>query len=272
MLSNGILQGKRGLIFGALNEHSLAWAVAKQCAAEGASLVLTNTPIALRMGELNTLAKTINAPVIAADATSIDDLNRLLKEAQELLGGKIDFALHAVAMSQNLRRGKRYENLSYNYLLQTLDISAISFHKFLQTAYQMDALSEGASVVALSYIASQRAFWGYNDMADAKALLESIARNFGLIYGKEKKVRINVVSQSPTQTTAGGSISYFTNMFEIAEHTSPLGNATADDCARMCAMLFSDYTRKITMQTLYHDGGFSATGIQVNSEIPWKQM
>lgn len=270
MLGHGLLQGKRGIIFGALNEHSLAWSVAEQCAAEGAQLVLTNTAIALRMGGLQNLADSIGAPVIAADATSLEDLENLFTEAQERMGGKIDFVLHAVAMSQNLRRGRTYDNLSYNYLQQTLDISAVSFHKLLQTAHKLDALNEYASVVALSYIAAQRAFQGYNDMADAKALLESISRNFGLIYGKEKKVRINIVSQSPTMTTAGGSINYFERFYQIAEHTSPLGNASADDCAGMCVMLFSDYARKITMQTIYHDGGFSSTGIQVNSDIPWK--
>lgn len=271
MLNHQLLRGKRGLIFGALNENSLGWAVAKQCAAEGAQIVLTNTPIALRLGELRHLADTIGAPVIAADATSVDDLKKLLTESQQLLGGKLDFVLHAVAMSQNLRRGKSYEDLSYNYLQQTLDISAVSFHKLLQTAYQLDALNEYASVVALSYIAAQRAFQEYNDMADAKALLESIARNFGLIYGRTKKVRVNVVSQSPTLTTAGGSINFFQRFYSIADHTSPLGNASAADCANMCVMLFSDYTRKVTMQTLYHDGGFSLTGIQIDSDDKWQQ-
>lgn len=264
MLTHGLLEGKRGIIFGALNEKSLAWAVAEQCAAEGGKLVLTNTPHALRLGSLQQLSIEINAPVISADATSMDDLRHLFVESEEILGGKIDFILHAVAMSQNMRRGKSYEEANYSYMQQTLDISALSLHKILQTAYRLDALNEYASVVALSFLASQRAFLGYNDMADAKALLESIARNYGMIYGKKRHVRINTVSQSPTLTKAGTAIGNgVERFFDISDRTSPLGNATAQDCARFCVMLFSDYTRKVTMQNLYHDGGFSTTGVQL---------
>ncbi|HCS87425.1 MAG TPA: enoyl-ACP reductase [Bacteroidales bacterium] len=262
-MSHQLLAGKRGLIFGALNEQSIAWAVARKCNEEGAKIALTNTPVALRLGTLQTLAASIEAPVIAADATSIADLEALFTKTQEVLGGKIDFVLHAVAMSVNMRKGRPYEDLDYNWLNQTLDISAISFHKMLQTAYKSDALSEYGSVVALSYIAAQRTFPGYNDMADAKALLESIARNFGAIYGQKRHVRINTLSQSPTKTTAGSSIKGFQDGFDIAEKTAPLGNATADDCANMCVMLFSDYTRKVTMQNIFHDGGFSSMGIQL---------
>lgn len=258
-----LLAGKRGLIFGALNEQSIAWAVARKCKEEGAEIVLTNTPVALRLGTLQKLAASIDAPVIAADATNLADLETLFAKTQEVLGGKIDFVLHAVAMSVNMRKGRPYEDLDYNWLNQTLDISAISFHKMLQTAYKSDALSEYGSVVALSYIAAQRTFPGYNDMADAKALLESIARNFGAIYGQKRHVRINTLSQSPTRTTAGSSIKGFQDGFDIAENTAPLGNATADDCANMCVMLFSDYTRKVTMQNIFHDGGFSSMGTQL---------
>ena len=259
-MSHNLLAGKRGIIFGALNQQSIAWAVAKRCIEEGATLVLTNTPVALRFGQLNQLAATVNAPVIPADATNITDLENLFTRSQELLGGKIDFVLHAVAMSANMRKGIAYEDLNYDYLNQTLNISAVSFHKMLQVAHRLDALADYASVVALSYIAAQRAFPGYNDMADAKALLESIARNFGLVYGREKHVRINTLSQSPTHTTAGSGIQGFDDGFTLADRLSPLGNATADDCAAFCVMLFSDYTRKLTMQNIYHDGGFSTTG------------
>lgn len=259
-MTHNILQGKRGIVFGALNEQSIAWAVAKQCAEEGAKIVLTNTPVALRFGQTNELAEQTGSIVIPADATSEADLENLFIKAQEELGGKIDFVLHSVAMSQNMRKGKSYEELDYNFYHQTIDISAISFHKMLQVAYRLDAIAEYGSVVALSYIAAQRAFDGYNDMADAKALLESIARSFGLIYGRKKHVRINTLSQSPTKTTAGSSISGFTDFFTIADQRSPLGNASAYNCAKMCVMLFSDYTQSLTMQNIYHDGGYSTTG------------
>lgn len=262
-MQHQLLAGKRGIIFGALNEQSIAWAVAKRCHEEGADLVLTNTPVALRLGTLQQLAATIDATVIPADATNLSDLEQLFIQAQEVLGGKIDFVLHAVAMSLNMRRKRTYDNLDYNWFNQTLDISAVSFHKMLQTAYRMDAIAEYGSVVALSYIAAQRHVMGYNDMADAKALLESITRNFGAEYGRKRNVRINTISQSPTLTTAGSGIESFRYGYEIANKTSPLGNATADDCANMCAVLFSDYTRKVTMQNIYHDGGFSAMGMQL---------
>lgn len=262
-MQHQLLAGKRGIIFGALNEQSIAWAVAKRCHEEGADLVLTNTPVALRLGTLQQLAAPIDATVIPADATNLSDLEQLFTQAQEVLGGKIDFVLHAVAMSLNIRRKRTYDNLDYNWFNQTLDISAVSFHKMLQTAYRMDAIAEYGSVVALSYIAAQRHVMGYNDMADAKALLESITRNFGAEYGRKRHVRINTISQSPTLTTAGSGIESFRYGFEIADKTSPLGNATAEDCANMCAVLFSDYTRKVTMQNIYHDGGFSAMGMQL---------
>ncbi|MBR2400112.1 MAG: SDR family oxidoreductase [Alistipes sp.] len=257
-MANNLLKGKKGLIFGALNENSIAWKTAERAVAEGAEIVLTNTPISLRMGTINELAKKCNTIVIPADATSVEDLEQLIDKTMEHFGGKFDFILHSVGMSPNVRKGITYDNLNYEYLSKTLDISAISFHKVIKVAYQKDALNEWGSIVALSYLAAQRTLYGYNDMADAKALLESIARSFGCIYGRERNVRINAVSQSPTPTTAGGGISGFSNLLEYGETLSPLGNASAEDCADYILTLFSDFTRKVTMQNLYHDGGFSS--------------
>lgn len=256
-----LLKGKKGIIFGALDEKSLAWRTALRCFDEGASLVLTNAPVALRMGEINKLAAAVNAPVIGADVTSLDDLKKLISGAMEHFGGKIDFILHSVGMSLNVRKGRHYTSLDYGFNQKTLDISAVSFHRVLQTAYEMDAMNEWGSVVALTYIAAQRVFPDYNEMADAKALLESIARSFGYYYGIRKKVRINTVSQSPTKTTAGSGVKGFDGFMSYAEKMSPLGNATADDCAGFLAAMFSDLTKMVTMQNLFHDGGFSFTGV-----------
>ena len=264
-MAYNLLKGKRGIIFGALNDMSIAWKVAERCAEEGASVVLSNTEMALRMGELDVLAKKIGAPVIAADATNYDDLENVFVKSQELLGGKIDFVLHSIGMSPNVRKRRTYDDLDYNWLNKTLDISAISFHKMLQAAKKVDAMAEYGSVVALTYVASHRTFFGYNDMADAKSLLESIARSFGYIYGREKNVRINTISQSPTATTAGKGIKDIDNMMDFADKMSPLGNASADDCADYCVTLFSDLTRKVTMQTLFHDGGFSNMGMSLRA-------
>jgi enoyl-[acyl-carrier protein] reductase I len=258
---NHILAGKNGLIFGALDEKSIAWQVALQSYAEGAHIVLSNAPVALRLGTVHKLAEQCNAPLIAADATSTEDLRNLYVKTLEHFGGKIDFILHAIGMSPNIRKGKSYTSLDYSYYQQTIDISAMSLHKILQTASSEDALNEYASIVALSYIAAQKTFPNYGDMADAKAMLESIARNFGYYLGKEKKIRINTVSQSPTKTTAGTGIKGFDNFYDYADTMSPLGNASAEDCAKFCVALFSDYSRMVTMQNLYHDGGFSTTGM-----------
>ena len=257
-MANNLLKGKKGLIFGALNENSIAWKTAERAVAEGAEIVLTNTPISLRMGKINELAEKCGTIVIPADATSVEDLEQLFDKTMEHFGGKFDFILHSVGMSPNVRKGITYDNLNYEYLNKTLDISAISFHKVIKMAYQKDALNEWGSIVALSYLAAQRTLYGYNDMADAKALLESIARSFGCIYGREKHVRINTVSQSPTPTTAGGGIMGFEKLLEYGETLSPLGNASAEECADYILTLFSDFTRKVTMQNLYHDGGFSS--------------
>lgn len=262
-MSYNLLKGKRGIIFGALNDASIAWKVAERAVEEGAQIVLTNTAVACRMGTIDELAKNTGATVIAADATSVADLTNLFEQAQEALGGKIDFVLHSCAMSVNMRKKRTYDDLDYDFLDKTLDISAISFHKMLQVAKKLDALSEGASVLALTYVASHRTFFGYNDMADAKSLLESIARSFGYIYGREKGVRINTISQSPTFTTAGSGIKGFDGLYDFSDRMSPLGNASADECADYCVVMFSDLTRKVTMQTLFHDGGFSNMGMSL---------
>ena len=262
-MSHNLLKGKRGIIFGALNSESIAWKVAEKAVEEGAIITLSNTPMALRMGELNELSEKLNAPIIPADATSVEDLQKVFEESVEKLGGKIDFVLHSIGMSPNVRKHRTYDDLDYGYLQKTLDISAISFHKMLQVAKKQDAIAEGGSVVALTYVASQRTFFGYNDMADAKSMLESIARSFGYIYGREKNVRINTISQSPTPTTAGKGIKDIDNMMDFADKMSPLGNATAEECANYCVVLFSDFTRKLTMQNLFHDGGFSSMGLRL---------
>ncbi len=264
-MSYNLLKGKRGIIFGALNDLSIAWKVAERAAEEGAQIALTNTPIAIRMGEVRALAERLQAPMIPADATSVADLETVFTESTQALGGKIDFVLHSIGMSPNVRKKRTYDNLDYDLLSKTLDISAVSFHKMLQVAKKQDAIAEGGSIVALTYVASQRTFFGYNDMADAKSLLESIARSFGYIYGREKGVRINTISQSPTLTTAGSGIKGMDHLMDFADKMSPLGNATADDCANYCVTLFSDLTRKVTMQNLFHDGGFSSMGMSLRA-------
>lgn len=260
-MPHSLLEGKKGLIFGALNDKSIAWKIAERAHDEGASFVLTNAPFALRLGEIDQLATKTGSQVIAADATSVDDLQNLLVRSQEILNGKIDFVLHSIGMSPNVRKKLSYDDLDYRYFQQTMDISAISFHKLLQSAKKLDALNDNASVVALSYIAAQRTFYGYNDMAEAKSLLESIVRSFGYIYGRSKGVRVNSVSQSPTYTTAGGGVRGFDGLYDFSNRMSPLGNASADECADYCITLFSDLTRKVTMQNLFHDGGFSSMGM-----------
>ncbi|MBS0029528.1 enoyl-ACP reductase FabI [Chitinophaga sp. 22321] len=260
-MAHNLLKGKKGIIFGALDDKSIAWRTALRCVEEGAEIVLTNAPIALRMGEINKLAETCKAPVIPADVTNMDDLTNLFNKSMEHFGGKIDFVLHSVAMGMNIRKGRSYTDLDYDFNHKTFDISAMSLHRVLQTAYKLDALNEWASVIALSYIASQRVFPDYGEMADAKALLESIARSFGYHYGTHKHVRINTISQSPVKTTAGGGVKGFDGFMSYAEKMSPLGNATADECANYAVAMFSDLTRMVTMQNLFHDGGFSFTGV-----------
>ena len=262
-MSNNLLKGKRGIITGALNSASIAWKVAEKAHEQGAIFTLTNAPVAMRMGEMKTLAAATKSEIIAADATSIEDLTILFQKSQEILGGKIDFVLHSIGMSPNVRKNLPYTDLNYEYFQKSIDISALSFHKMLSVAMKMDALSEWGSVVALSYIAAQKTFPFYNDMADAKAILESIARSFGYHYGKKKNVRVNTISQSPTKTTAGSGIKGFDYLYDFANAFSPLGNASAESCADFCIVMFSDLTKMITMQNIFHDGGYSSTGVSM---------
>lgn len=260
-MSNQLLAGKRGIVFGALNENSIAWEVALKCVAEGAQIVLTNAPVAARVGQTEALAKQLNAPLIYADVTKNEDLENLVSQSVAQLGGKLDFVLHSVGMSLNVRKKVPYTELNYDWMHTSLDISAMSLHRLLQVLYKQDAMNEWGSVLALTYIAAQRVFPDYSEMAEAKSMLESIARSFGYHYGKHRKVRINTISQSPTYTTAGSGVGGFDAFYNYSNKMSPLGNASAASCADYCVSLFSDYTRMVTMQNLYHDGGFSSTGI-----------
>jgi enoyl-[acyl-carrier protein] reductase I len=260
-MGNNLLAGKRGIVFGALNESSIAWQVAQKCSAEGAKIVLTNAPVAARVGQTEALATQLGAPLIYADVTKMEDLENLVSQSVEQLGGKLDFVLHSVGMSLNVRKKIPYTELNYDYMHTTLDISAMSFHRLMQVLYKQDAVNEWGSILALTYIAAQRVFPDYSEMAEAKSMLESIARSFGYHFGKHKKVRVNTISQSPTYTTAGSGVGGFDAFFNYADKMSPLGNASAEKCAEYCVSLFSDYTRMVTMQNLYHDGGFSNTGI-----------
>ena len=264
-MAYNLLKGKKGIIFGALNDMSIAWKIAEKAHEEGAQFVLTNTDVALRMGTVNELGERCNAPVIPADATNLEELERLISKSMEHFGGKIDFILHSIGMSPNVRKGLTYDKLNYDFYHKTLDISALSFHKVLTVCRKLDAINEWGLVVALSYVAAQRTLYGYNDMADAKALLESIARSFGYIYGRDKKIRVNTISQSPTMTTAGSGVKGIDSLIDFSERMSPLGNADADDCANYCITLFSDLTKKVTMQNLFHDGGFSSMGMSLKA-------
>jgi len=270
-MTDRLLKGKKGIIFGALNDRSIAWQVALKAHHHGAALVLTNSPVAVRMGTIKDLAAITGSPVIPADATKMEEIDGLIKESMDQFGGKFDFILHSIGMSPNVRKGIPYEQTSYENMLKTFDISALSFHRVLQTAYKYDAINEWGSVVALSYVAAQRTLTGYNDMGDAKALLESIARSFGYIYGRDRRVRINTVSQSPTPTTAGSGIHGFDSLVDFSDRMSPLGNATAEECADYCVVLFSDLTRKVTMQNLFHDGGFSSMGMSLRAIEQYKK-
>lgn len=256
-----LLTGKCGIITGALDEKSIAWHTAEKAYAEGAQILLTNAPVALRLGKPKELAEKLGVPLVPADLTQLADIENLYQVALAHFGRPIDFLLHSVGMSPNIRKNRSYPEIDYELYHKTLDVSAISFHKMLKVGREKGAFNRGASVVALSYIAAQRVFPKYGDMTDAKALLESIARMFGYWLGKELGARVNIVSQSPTPTTAGSGIAGFEAMYEYAQKLSPLGNAPAEACADYLVVLFSDYTRFVTMQTLYHDGGFSSMGI-----------
>src|SRR5690554_2669552 len=260
-MSYNLLKGKRGIIFGALDANSIAWKTAERVHEEGGTFVLTNAPIAMRMGQIKDLAEKTNSQIIPADATNVEDLENLVDQAMEILGGKLDFVLHSIGMSVNVRKGNHYTNQNYDFTHKGWDVSAGSFHKTMQVLYQKDAMNEWGSIIALTYMAAQRTFPDYNDMADNKAYLESVARSFGYFFGKEKKVRVNTISQSPTPTTAGQGVKGFDAFMSYAEKMSPLGNASAQDCADYTVTLFSDFTKKVTMQNLFHDGGFSNTGV-----------
>jgi len=260
-MSNNLLKGKKGIIFGALDPNSIAWITAERVFEEGGIFVLTNAPVAMRMGQINDLANKTNSTVIPADATSLDDLENLITKSTEILGGKLDFVLHSIGMSINVRKGKSYTDQNYDWTHKGLDVSAMSFHRVMQTLYKNDAMNEWGSIVALSYMAAQRVFPDYNDMADNKAFLESVARSFGYFFGKDKKVRVNTISQSPTPTTAGKGVKGFDGFIKYADKMSPLGNATAMDCANYTITLFSDLTKRVTLQNLYNDGGFSNMGV-----------
>ena len=260
-MAYNLLRGKKGIIFGALNDQSIAWKVAERAHEEGAQIVLSNTAVAMRLGNVEELAEKCSSIVVPADATNAADVENLIAKSMDFFGGKFDFILHSIGMSPNVRKGIPYDNINYENYLKTIDISALSFHKVIQMCRKMDAINDWGSIVALSYVAAQRTLYGYNDMADAKALLESIARSFGYIYGREKKIRINTISQSPTPTTAGSGVFGFQSLLDFTDRMSPLGNASADDCADYCITLFSDLTKKVTMQNLFHDGGFSSMGM-----------
>jgi len=260
-MSNNLLANKKGIIFGALDEKSIAWKIAERCVAEGAQITLTNAPVALRFGKIHELGTKLNARVIPADVTSQEDLDNLFTQSMDILGGKVDFVLHSIGMSLNVRKKRAYTNIKYDWMQKTFDISAISFHRMMQTMLKMDAINDGGSILALTYIAAQRTFPDYSEMAESKALLESFARSFGYHFGTLKKVRVNTVSQSPTITTAGSGVKGFDEFFSYADKMSPLGNASTESCADYCVTMFSDYTRMVTMQNLYHDGGFSQMGM-----------
>lgn len=260
-MAYNLLKGKRGIIFGALDENSIAWKTAEQVHAEGGVFVLTNAPIAMRMGQINELANKTNSEIIPADATNLEDLENLISRSMEILGGKLDFVLHSIGMSVNVRKGNTYTNQNYSFTHKGWDVSAGSFHKVMQVIYQNDAMNEWGSIVALTYMAAQRVFPDYNDMADNKAYLESIARSFGYFFGRDKNVRVNTISQSPTPTTAGQGVKGFDGFIAYAEKMSPLGNATALDCANYTVAMFSDLTKRVTLQNLYNDGGFSNMGV-----------
>ncbi len=260
-MAYNLLAGKRGIIFGALDDHSIAWKTAERVHEEGGKFVLTNAPVALRMGTLNSLAEKTGSEIIPADATSMEDLESLVDQAQEILGGKLDFVLHSIGMSVNVRKGKHYTENNYKFTEKGWDVSALSFHKTMQALYKKDAMNEWGSIVALTYMAAQRVFPDYNDMADNKAYLESIARSFGYFFGEKHNVRVNTISQSPTPTTAGQGVKGFDGFMAYANEMAPLGNATALDCANYVVSMFSDLTRKVTLQNLFHDGGFSKIGV-----------
>ncbi len=255
----GLLKGKKGIIFGALEERSIAWAIAEKVHAEGGEFVLSNAPVVRRVGTLDKLAEITNSEIIWADATSDEEIAGLFEQTKEKFGS-IDFIVHAIGMGLNVRKKRPYEDLNYGWLMKSLDISAVSLHRIVHHGLETGALADNGSIVALSYIGAQRTFSAYSEMGDAKALLESIVRSFGYRLGK-RGIRINSISQGPTKTTAGTGIAGFEAMFQFADKIAPLGNPDAEACADYTISLLCDLTRMVTMQNLYHDGGFSSMGI-----------
>ncbi|HET9136436.1 MAG TPA: enoyl-ACP reductase [Candidatus Kapabacteria bacterium] len=258
--SYGLLKGKTGIIFGPLDESSLGWHIATAAYREGAKLAISNVALALRIGKPQELAAMCgNAPLIPCDASNQAEIDTCFKEVKERFG-KIDFIVHSVGMSTNIRKGMPYEKLNYDWYLKTIDVSGLSLHRLISGALENDVLNDYSSIIGLSHMAAQRPFTTYTDMAEAKAVLESIARNYGARLGLQK-IRVNTVSQSPTWTRAGSGIEDFDKMYYYSDLLAPLGNASAEECGDYCVTLLSDLTRKVTMQNLYHDGGFALMGL-----------
>ncbi|HCD36273.1 enoyl-ACP reductase [Chlorobium phaeovibrioides] len=258
----GLLKGKKGIVFGPLDESSIGWQIAVHAYGEGASIAISNVAAAMRFGNTDELSALCgNAPVIVCDASKNDDVDSCFKELKEKVG-KVDFIVHSIGMSQNIRKQLPYEELNYEWFMKTLDVSGLSLHRLVSYALKNDVLNDGASVLALSYIASQRNYWTYSDMGDAKSLLESIVRSYGPRLAR-RGIRINTISQSPTYTKAGSGIPGFEKMYEYSDLMSPLGNASAVECAEYAMTVLSDLSRKVTMQNLFHDGGYSSMGATI---------
>ncbi|MGB7512201.1 MAG: enoyl-ACP reductase [Pelodictyon phaeoclathratiforme] len=258
----GLLKGKKGIVFGPLDESSIGWQIALHAYREGAEIAISNVAAALRFGnieELSTLCG--NAPMFVCDASKNEDVDACFKELKEKMG-PVDFIVHSIGMSQNIRKQLPYEDLNYEWFIKTLDVSALSLHRLVSYALKNEAINKGGSILSLSYIASQRNYWTYSDMGDAKSLLESIVRSYGPRLARQA-IRINTISQSPTYTKAGSGIPGFEKMYEYSDLMSPLGNASAEECAEYCMTILSDLSRKVTMQNLFHDGGYSSMGATI---------
>ena len=258
----GLLKGKKGIVFGPLDESSIGWQIALHAYREGAEIAISNVAAALRFGNIDELSTLCgNAPMIVCDASKNEDVDACFKELKEKMG-PVDFIVHSIGMSQNIRKQLPYEDLNYEWFIKTLDVSALSLHRLVSYALKNEAINEGGSILSLSYIASQRNYWTYSDMGDAKSLLESIVRSYGPRLAR-KAIRINTISQSPTYTKAGSGIPGFEKMYEYSDLMSPLGNASAEECAEYTMTILSDLSRKVTMQNLFHDGGYSSMGATI---------
>ena len=258
----GLLKGKKGVVFGPLDESSIGWQIALHAYREGAEIAISNVAAALRFGNIEELSALCgNAPLIVCDASNNEDVDKCFKEVKDKIGS-VDFIVHSIGMSQNIRKQLPYEDLNYEWFMKTLDVSGLSLHRIVSFALKNGAINDGGSILALSYIASQRNYWSYSDMGDAKSLLESIVRSYGPRLAKYN-IRINTISQSPTYTKAGSGIPGFEKMFEYGDLMSPLGNASAEECAEYSMTILSDLSRKVTMQNLFHDGGYSSMGATI---------